>query len=406
MTDFEKVKSICERNSAASGVFFDDFMMYYAAGRDNLEKGMLQQFKQYNHIVQQFPPSVVNQMKAQYIAHRVFRKDGLIRKFINHVEVKQKGGDALKFFGHQQENPWRFCFTEMIDMPAPDFHLHRDVFSGEEYLIYSRGMSGTFADYNESVRMWFNLLAFNGQCWQTYGPIAAYKGIEPDDVFFFAGEIDENVFDDQDVIDLVQKNPVPFMMLVNGGNVPAIVNKDDQLLVHIAAIDAPGLNLQSFSPEFSIERARGVFKLSLPKWCEPMHYASAYFDSGDGELFCYSMTERGFNALTKALMTKGVQIDGPDICVNMAALVTMEHILARKIQINPYELLFDKPADELKDEQMEKLNIAMQLAMTDFNARKKPDYEAYAAASGLTIDEVKPIIEKFLARVNKQLHKK
>lgn len=406
MINYQKLKNASEENSTISRNLVDDFIMHYAAGRDNLEKEMQLQFKRCHHITKQFPASVVAQMKAQYIIHKVFKRDGLIKKLINHVEVKGKGPDAVQFFKHQLDNPWRFCFTEMIGMPAPDFHLHRNVFSGEEYLIYSRGMSQTFADHNESVRMWFNLLAFNGHCWQTYGPIAAYKGIEPDDVFYFAGEIDDNVSDDDDTIELIQKNPVPFMMLLNGANVPIVVNNNDQLVAHIASIDMPGLKPETLQPEFAIERAAGIFKLSLPNWSEPMHHAAAYFDPGDGELFCYSMTERGFNAVVKALKQKGIHVNSPDIRVNMSAVITMEHILARKVNINPYEELFDNPVHKPEDDGMKKLNIALQLAMSDFNARKLPDYDAYAAASGLTVEQLKPIIDKSLERVNSLLDKK
>lgn len=386
-------------------MFVDEFMMNYAAGRDNVAKGMHQRFRRYRHILQEFPEEVVRRMMAQFIVQRVFRKDGLIKKYINHVDVRALGSDALAYYRHQQENPWRFCFTEMIDMPAPGFHLHRDVFSGEEYLICSRGMSQTFGDYNESVRLWFNLLAFNGHCWQTYGPIGAYKGIEADDVFYFAGEIDERVSDDDDLIRLLDNDPVPFMMLISGANIPVVANKDDQLRIHRVALDVPELDPQGLAPAFQVDEAQGVFRLSLPRWSAPMHYATAYFDSSDGELFCYSMTERGFNALRRALSKKGITIDAPDIRVNVGALITMEKILARKIRANPYEALFEEPVAEKQEENehVRKLNVAMDLALRDFNARKAPDYEAYAAASGLTVGELKPIIERSLARVKKLL---
>jgi len=406
MINFEKYKRISEENSAASREYVDDFMMYYAAGRDNVEKEMEVQFRRFRHITKQFPQSVVNQMKAQYIIHRVFRRDGLIKKYINHANVLRKGPDALKFFKAQLDNPWRFSFTEMIDMPAPHFHHHRDVFTGEEYLIYSPGMSETMNDYHESVRMWFNLLAFNGHCWQTYGPIAAYKSIEPDDVFYFGGELDDRISDDDDLLDLIARNPVPFMMLVSGGNMPVIVNNNDTLVVHAAAIDAPELDPESLRPDFSIAHSHGIVKLSLPEWDKPVHYAAAYLDTSDGELFCYSMTGRGFKALTDALAEKGVNVEGPDIRVNISSIVTMESILSRKIRTNPYETLFDEPVPEKDEAMMQKLNAALHLAMTDFNARKEPDYEAYAAATGLTVDEIKPIIEASLARVRTLLDRK
>lgn len=405
MVNFEKYKRICDENSAASREYVDDFMMYYAAGRDNVEKEMEVQFRRFRHITHQFPQSVVNQMKAQYIIHRVLRRDGLIGKYINHATVLRKGPDALKFFKAQLDNPWRFAFTEMIDMVAPHFHHHRDVFTGEEYLIYSPGMSQTFSDHDESVCMWFNLLAFNGHCWQTYGPIAAYKSIEPDDVFYFGTELDDRISGDDDLLDLISRNPVPFMMLVSGGNVPVVVNNNDPLVVHTAAVDTLELDPERLRPSFSIVRSRGIVKLSLPPWDEPMHYSAAYLDTSDGELFCYAMTARGFKALTDVLAEKGIKVDGPDILVNISSIVTMESILSRKIKTNPYESLFDEPSSEKDDAMMQKLNVALNLAMTDFNARRGLDYEAYAAATGLTIDELKPIIEASLERVRNLLNR-
>lgn len=406
MIDFQKLKRISDDNSAASRTYIDDFMMHYAASRDNLGKEMELQFKRFHHVMSQLPGDIVNRMKAQYIIHNIFRENGRIRKLINHVEVKRKGAEAQAFFKHQQDHPWRFTFTEMIDMPAPDFHLHTDVFSGDEYLIYSPGMSQTFRDHNESVKLWFNLLAYNGQCWQTYGPIAAYKSIDADDVFFFGTELDDNISDDEELIGLIQKNPLPFMSLIIGGNVPTIVNQGDQLTAHTAVVDVPELNVESFRPEFSIEQEQGIIKLSIAPWSEPMHYAAAYFDDTDGELFCYAMTARGFTELTKELRKKGVKVDAPDIWVNMSSVITMEQILRRKVRINPYESLFEKPTVPEKDEQLEKLNIAMQMAMADFNARREPDYEAYAKTSGVSVEELQPIIERSLAHVKKLLDKK
>lgn len=406
MIDFQKLKRISDDNSAASRTYIDDFMMHYAADRGGVAKEMEMQFKRMRHVIHELPGDVVNRMKAQYIIHNVFRKDGLIRKLINHVEVKTKGADALAFFKHQQDHPWRFTFTEMIDMPAPDFHLHVDVFSGEEYLIYSPGMSETFKDHHESVQLWFNLLAFNGHCWQTYGPIGSYKAINADDVFFFGTEIDDTVYSDDGMIALIQKRPLPFMSLIIGGNVPVIVNNGIQLTAHTASVDAPSLNTDDFRQDFSIELQSGIIKLSIAPWSDPMHYAAAYFDPTDGELFVYAMTEPGFSGLIKELAKKGVQIDAPDLTVNISSLLTMERILGRKIRINPYDSLFEKATSPEQDDQLKKLNVAIDMAVLDFNAGRKPDYKAYADASGIPVEELRPVIDNSIARIRQLLDRK
>jgi hypothetical protein len=38
MKDFESIKLICEENSKISAKVIDDFLLYYAADRNNLER--------------------------------------------------------------------------------------------------------------------------------------------------------------------------------------------------------------------------------------------------------------------------------------------------------------------------------------------------------------------------------
>ena len=88
MMDFKKIKLICEENSKISSKVIDEFLIYYAAGRNNLEQEMNQRFAAYKHIVGKFPNELTNRLKAQYIAHKVFRQDGLIKSYLNHSALK------------------------------------------------------------------------------------------------------------------------------------------------------------------------------------------------------------------------------------------------------------------------------------------------------------------------------
>jgi len=93
-----------------------------------------------------------------------------------------------------------------------------DVFSDQEFLLYSPGVTKTLED--QSIILWFNLISFNGACWQSFGPIGTYKSFEPDDIFFFATELNPEIADEQELLANLEENPIPYMMLLSGGNYP------------------------------------------------------------------------------------------------------------------------------------------------------------------------------------------
>lgn len=81
MENFEEIKLICKENSRITSKVVDEFLIYYAAQRNNLEVTMDREFARYRHITADFPNEWVNLLKSQYIAHRIFRGKGFIRSF-------------------------------------------------------------------------------------------------------------------------------------------------------------------------------------------------------------------------------------------------------------------------------------------------------------------------------------
>lgn len=83
MEDFKSIRLICEENSKISTKVVDEFLLYYAAERNNLEHEMNQKFAAYKHITHKFQKEWINRLKAQYIVHKVFKEDGLIKSYLN-----------------------------------------------------------------------------------------------------------------------------------------------------------------------------------------------------------------------------------------------------------------------------------------------------------------------------------
>jgi hypothetical protein len=393
--DFDKIANECEDNLNKEETWIEEFLVYYALGRSALDKEMSQRLKRFNHNISRLPDDEVGMLKMQYAKHRIFRENGLIRKLVNHVDVKAKGAEPVAYFRKQLENPWRFAFTELISVPAPHFHLHRDVFTEEEYLIYSPFMTNVYNDFKENGSLWFNLLAWNGSCWQTSGPVIAFRSLKQDDVFFFAGEIDDRVSSEEDVLKLIDSNPVPFMMLMIARNDDPMVCNGHEAVLHSATVTVQDFDIERLTPDITVDQKQNIYRLSFGHWSNPVHYANAFIDRDEGECFCFALSAEAFSALSDALRRNNIIVEHPDVVVTMAALFRMEAILGRKISVHPYAALVreEKEYSRKVIDHLERTKLALSMAFEDRKAGLTLQHEKYAAASGLHIDEVRELLD-------------
>jgi len=182
--------------------------------REGFSKEMDRLIAPYRQVTKTFQPSWIGMIKAQYIGHRVFKKDGLIKKYLNHATVKALTPVEQDYLKRQSEFPWRYSYSAIIANPAPDFYEMEDVFSWEPYLLYSPSISKTLSDGPGILMVQSHW--FNGACWQTFGPVISFRGFEPDDIFFFGTEINPEIATEEDLIADIEKNPIPYTMLISG----------------------------------------------------------------------------------------------------------------------------------------------------------------------------------------------
>jgi len=406
MQDFENILHVCRETTAFTRSVIDDFLIYYTASRNNLEKEINKAFGAFRHITREFKPEWLNMLKSQYIAHRIFQKEGLIKKLLNHSAVKDLGQKELKYLEFQSEHPWRFSFSMITANPSEDFYQMIDVFRDEEYLLYSPGITRTLED--QDPILWLNMIAFNGSCYQSYGPIGTYNSFEPDDIYFFATELDPGIQDDASVSANIESDPVPYMMLLSGSANPRIFNKKDQIIQVIAEYKLKsGLNIKNLRKSFVVEYNQGIYLLSLKRWVGPPHYSRAYYDENEKLLLLSSMTDRGFGALTGSFKPFGYDFtDDPSIRVSLQMISAASEILNRKITLNRYEHLFENEKDDQEDDEIEKLNTLLQLALPEINTGRKPDIKTLATQAGVDEVTAREIISHITGKLNKPASRK
>lgn len=336
---FEEMRGLCNEHSELSRIVIDDFLMYYAADKENLEPFMQKEFKKYSKITQTLNPKFINLFKAEYIVSRIFLKNGLLKKLLNHSAVKRLPKNEYEFLEFFLEHPWKFSFSIMIDNPAEDFYTMKDVFTGEEFLLYSKGTTATLSEKNVSI--WFNLIAFNGKCWQSFGNIVYFVSMDDNDLFYFATELDSKVEADLDIIESIERNPIPYFMLIIGAEIPYVLMREEEVRYLISTDDCESFNASEFEKDFEIEKNRNVYCLTSISHGGPPHFAKFYVDTENKILQRSSMTLTGFDYLRDQLTGKGYELtDGFNVNLSISMKSVFDDILGQKSVIDEYEVLF------------------------------------------------------------------
>jgi hypothetical protein len=280
----------------------------------------------------------------------------------------------------------------ITEEPEHEFFLMEDVFSEQKYLVFSPGISQLKASGNPVL--WLNLLGYNGACWQSFGPIGAFNSFQPNDIYFFATELDPEISDEEDVILHIETNPLPYMMLLSGAAYPLTFHKDEQMRYMMAEYDLDKLDTAALKKDFKTEYNSGVYRFTHKKWGEPPYVAQAYFDENLKLILFTAMTTRSFRGIVKEVNALGYHFsDDPFLSVNTSMLVTTGNILQKKIVLNEYEELFHVEQDEENKKVIEEMNAFIALVLPDIHAGRMPGIAAAARKSGISIETAQDLVK-------------
>lgn len=400
MVDYNEIRAFCKQSSSITRGVLDEFLLYYAAQRESLDKEMDQRLLPFRHVIKGLGNEWINLIKAQYIGHRIFKKNGFIKKYLNHVAIKELLPHQRNFLEQQSVIPWKYSFSRITGNPAPDFYEMEDAFTEESYLIFSPSITQILS--KERILLWFNLIGFNGACWETYGPVSGFSSFESDDIFFFATELNPTIDSDEALMADVENNPMPYLMLICGSRYPLTMHGEEEILQVITEQSLEVFDTSEIKKEFKVGYARGVYRLEIEPWSEPPHLAQAFYDEDQKKLVLNSFTDRGFNALVSKLNKYGLRLPtAPDIRVRLQMLICIKHILGKEIQLNPYEALFNIEPDLATKHEMEKLNRLLALALPEINAGREPDFRTLAKEVGVEEETAKELLKHVLNKAQK-----
>ena len=403
MTDFQAIKKTCRESSRISKSVVDDFLIYYAVERDRVDREFDKRLARYRHVSRDLPESALNFMKTQYIGWKIFRKGGLIRKYRNHRDLAHLTTEEKKYIGDQAEHPWKFSFSVIINKPADDFYRMQDVFTHETYLLYSPGMSNILQQ--QSVELWFNLIGYNGACWQSFGLIHAWQSFEPDDILFYTSCLNPRkwIESESEVLEEVESNPVPYMLLISGGALPKSYHQKDQIVLKFSEFLDDDFKPDSLRAHFRVEYSGNIYQLSPEGWEEFPHFSVAYFDEKEKILLPYAMTDRGYTEVIRRLNLCGYDLsEKPDHRVNITMLETAEKILKQDLNpVTKYSSFFSTPPSDEESAEIDKINKLMGFILPDINAGRQPDIESAAKKAGVDIKTARDLVKQVLGKIGR-----
>jgi hypothetical protein len=385
MKSYNEIRKVCENTSRLSAKIVDEFLVGYVASRHGLEKEMIRQFDPYRHVTKEFEQSWVNMFMSQYLAHRVFRKGGMIGKLLDNPVLGIFTGEERRYLEQQASVPWRFSFSVILDEPEADFFLMEDIFSGEEYLLFSPSTSEFLAAGDPLL--WFNLVRFNGMCWQSYGPIGAFNSFRSDDIFFFATELDPEIEDASDVAYNIEKNPVPYMMLFAGAAYPLTFQNDEEIRYMMAEHDLDSLDTAALRKSFQTEYSNGVYRFTPREQGDNAPLPEAYYDENQKLILFTAMTARRFREMVDGVNRFGYDFPvEPFLSVNTSMVATAKKILRKEVVLNEYQDLFHVDPDPVQKKVLGEMNDFITRVLPDMNAGRDPDIGAAIRATGIPVE--------------------
>lgn len=400
--DFAKIEFVCAKNATMVKNVLDDVLLYYVAAREKLDKKVDRLLKPHRLSVNALPKSWTGFAKSQFIAHEIFRDGGLLPKLMQHSIVKDLSDYDIEWLRRQLATPWRYSYASIVSRPAKDFFVMFDEFTQQEYLLHSPGLGRDLQ--GGSVSLCFILIGFNGSCWQTYGGIISFRGVEKSDIYYFNDLLNPapEPAKPEELMQHVAEDPIPYMLLHAGAETPFVYNKDTKMRYCIGEYDCNELIQKNLTSYFDTDYSMGVHRLALKNWDKIPHYATAYFDEDEEVLFLSAFTLEGYRKLAEVLGNIGYQLSQePDFMVNPAFLATANEIAGYENEgLNPYEELF-RDDNGRNPEELNRVNDGLAVMMDALNNDRKIDLKKLALETGIDPDSLQNLWKELQERIGK-----
>jgi len=384
-----QIKEHCDNDSILTSRLIDNDILDYSNWKDNTAEKFNHQLLKHVKAARELPESTINFLRAQHMAFQVFKKNGLIRKYLKKGVYDHKSKAEKAFLQNFVEHPLQFTFCIILENLGDDFYIMGDLFTDAEMLVYSPGVTRTLKDTNQTARSWLLMVYNNGLCYQSYGPIIYFKSLGLDDFFYFGMVKNRNISTPENLAVDLNKDPLPYCLLMNFSEIPIMVSRGHATAIIFSISEVSSMNMKDLEKDFIIEYKKGIYRLSLKSLEIFPHFAKAYYDKENEELHLHTMTIEAYDSMVESFQKYGHPVYyEPDFILNTIIGTITKTILGKKVKIDEFEDLFEKreKASPTEQKQLDDINTFLRLLMTELNEKRKPDLQKLAKEAGISID--------------------
>lgn len=400
MLNFAKIKTACDNSSRILKTVVDDFLLYYIGEKEGQIKRLGQLFQPFKEIISKTQEGWIRTLISQLLAFELFKKDGRASKLFNLPLIQKRNPEEVDYLKFQIEHPWRLVFCSIEEYLLHDMYEMKDVISDEKFLLHSPGISESNTEAGYELPLWFLLIGFNGECYQTYGSLAYFKGIRPFDLFYFSKLIKPDIVFQNEVQSVIDSNPVAFSMIFfAGAGIPVTYHKKEMIAFNKSEFHVENISLDTFENDFIIEKKHPIYMLSLKRWHSFPHFAKCFFHAEKNLFIITSMTVRGYDSLIVALNKQGNEFpSSPEILATPAMLSIAKRVLNIDVEMNPYEKHFAKETPPKHQEELDKINVFLKYLIDRLNKKKDYNIAELASMAGIDLENAKRIAKNVIKK--------
>jgi hypothetical protein len=361
--------------------------------KEKVSRALALKLRQYRVGLQGMPEALLNYLPATHITHELFKKNGLLTKYLKHPIISNANNREKDFIQTALSHPFEFSLAMVKKTENGDFFKMFDYFKDEEYILYSPGVGKTLRDYAQNPLFLF-LRTFNGECYQTFGMISYFKGFVPEDFIYFASLRNKQIKTLAQVQKHLEANPVPYYFLSQFAEYPLTFDRKTKELMLFCRRDFKVKDFETakLSKAFQQETKNQVVKLTHKTWSDYPHLGEVYYEGKKGNLIVSTYTLKAYLKLCALL--PGIEAGTPEYTATSGMLIAAEKVLGQNKAKLPCQKLFTQEATPGSKEELQKLNLFLDQLMPAFNKGEELNLEALADEYGIDRKNAKDIFNE------------
>jgi hypothetical protein len=349
--DLKAYLETCEETSRVLASVEED-VLQWAVYREKVLSSFNNRMRKKRKLTENFPENWQGMTISQVAAGQVFvypwRARKLLRTFRENLRIEQRS-----LIQHFIEKPWLYGVHLLKEELEMGFFTVTDVATADELLLYSPGVRNIF---RTGTRLFLILLFYNGDCYQTFGPIHYYRGFQPYDFDYFAKHLTPQFYRENGLSSTIANDPAAFLLLDGWTETPPIGHRDELVQICSDETSQDSFDPQLYAKDFDIDRKESVVRCKLKGADTPFRSASVYYDERSKKLLVHATGLELYQEVRNILMKDITLPERPYWLATMNMNMAVQSILGKDVPAAAYLKMFEEQREPISPEEQRQLD--------------------------------------------------